>query len=74
MMYKIILELNRTVSKGFFHMDIKPLNIIVDSTYEDGDYVTKKSKIMVIDWNLVNFYYEGAQFNFRRGTSCYQAP
>ena len=55
-------------------MDIKPLNIIIDSAYEDGDYVTKKSKVMIIDWNLVNFYYEGAEFNFRRGTSCYQAP
>lgn len=59
-MYKIILELNKTVSKGFFHMDIKPLNIIIDSVYEDGDYVTKKSKITIIDWNLVNFYHEGA--------------
>lgn len=73
-MYKIIAELNRTVWKGFFHMDIKPLNIIVDSAYEDGDYVTRKSKIQLIDWNLVNFYYEGALFDFRRGTSCYQAP
>jgi serine/threonine protein kinase len=30
-MYKIVLELKKAHDMGFFHMDIKPLNILVDS-------------------------------------------
>jgi RIO-like serine/threonine protein kinase len=30
-MYKTILELDKTHKQGFIHMDVKPINIVVDS-------------------------------------------
>ena len=73
--YKIVRQLHRSHQLGIIHMDIKPANIIVDVVKdEDGQYITKKTEVTIIDWNLANPYYVGADYSFRRGTPCTMAP
>lgn len=74
-MYKIVREMEKLHRLGYMHMDIKPANIVVDVEEDhEGELRSRKCKISIIDWNLANTYFRGAEYTFRRGTRCTMAP
>ena len=63
--YKIFEALNYAHSKGIFHRDLKPYNIIINH---------EKLELRVIDWGLADYYFPGKEYGNSVGTLHYQPP
>lgn len=61
-LFKLLKSLDYAHSKGVYHADIKPLNIIVNSDI---------SMLKLIDWGLSEFYIPGVEKTFNTVTMFY---
>ena len=64
-MYQVFLALDYCHSRGIMHRDIKPMNIIVDTT---------SKQLKVIDWGLSEFYHLDKELNTRVSSRPYKSP
>ncbi|KAA8497829.1 Casein kinase II subunit alpha [Porphyridium purpureum] len=64
-MYQVLRALEFAHSKGIIHRDIKPHNIMIDSS-------TKQ--VRVADWGLSEFYHEGKEYNVRVASRYFKPP
>lgn len=64
-MYKLLVALNYCHSKGIMHRDVKPQNIIID---------TSNNNLKLIDWGLGEFYHVGKEYNVRVSSRPYKGP
>lgn len=64
-LYQVFMALDYCHSRGIMHRDIKPMNIIVDTT-------TKQLK--VIDWGLSEFFHPDKELNTRVSSRPYKSP
>ncbi|CAI2370767.1 unnamed protein product [Moneuplotes crassus] len=63
--YKILKNLEYCHSRGVFHRDIKPHNILVNSY---------TGELKVIDWGLAEFYYPGKDYHPRVASRFFKGP
>ena len=63
--YQVFLALDYCHSRGIIHRDIKPMNIIVDTTAKH---------LKVIDWGLSEFYHLNKELNTRVSSRPYKSP
>ena len=64
-MYQVLVALDYCHSKGIMHRDVKPMNIIVDTS-------TKTLKL--IDWGLSEYYIHDKEYNTRVSSRPYKSP
>lgn len=64
-LYEVLRCLNFAHSRGIFHRDIKPQNIIIDH---------RGRKLRVVDWGLAEYYIHGQSYNVCVGTRHYKGP
>lgn len=64
-LYEVLRCLHFAHSRGIFHRDIKPQNIIIDH---------KRRKLRIVDWGLAEYYIHGQAYNVCVGTRHYKGP
>lgn len=64
-MYEILRCLHFAHSRGIFHRDIKPQNIIIDH---------RRRKLRIVDWGLAEYYIHGQAYNLGVGTRHFKGP
>lgn len=65
LMYKLLLSLHLTASKGIMHRDVKPGNILVSPD---------KTNLELIDWGLADMYFPEKPYTTHVSTMRYKAP
>jgi casein kinase II subunit alpha len=65
LMRKLLLTLDATHSRGIMHLDLKPINVLLDVRYEAFD---------TIDWGLAKLYRPGASYSYHVGTRLWKSP
>lgn len=64
-LYEVLRCLHFAHSRGIFHRDIKPQNIIIDHS---------RRKLRIADWGLAEYYIHGQAYNVCVGTRHYKGP
>ena len=64
-MYQLLKTLYFSHSRGIFHRDIKPQNILIDHA---------NKRIRLADWGLAEFYHLNRDYNTRVASRHYKAP
>ncbi|KAG8340255.1 Protein kinase domain [Trypanosoma vivax] len=64
-LYEILRSLDYAHSRGIFHRDIKPQNVIIDH---------QRRKIRIVDWGLAEYYIHGQAYNVGVGTRHFKGP
>jgi len=63
--YKVLVALDFSHSKGIIHRDVKPHNIMIDHERRD---------LRLIDWGLAEFYHPLQEYNVRVASRHYKGP
>ncbi|ESL09951.1 casein kinase II, alpha chain [Trypanosoma rangeli SC58] len=64
-LYEVLRCLHFAHSRGIFHRDIKPQNIIIDH---------QRRKLRIADWGLGEYYIHGQAYNLCVGTRHFKGP
>ncbi|KAH9593236.1 Protein kinase domain [Trypanosoma melophagium] len=64
-LYEVLRCLHFAHSRGIFHRDIKPQNIIIDH---------RRRKLRIVDWGLAEYYIHGQAYNVCVGTRHFKGP
>ncbi|KEG07179.1 casein kinase II subunit alpha [Trypanosoma grayi] len=64
-LYEVLRCLHFAHSRGIFHRDIKPQNIIIDHC---------RRKLRIVDWGLAEYYLHGQAYNVCVGTRHFKGP
>mmetsp|Transcript_22714 Transcript_22714/g.17140 ORF Transcript_22714/g.17140 Transcript_22714/m.17140 type:complete len:157 (-) Transcript_22714:292-762(-) len=62
-MYKVLSTLDYAHSRGIFHRDIKPGNVLFS-----------KGEVRVVDWGLADFYLPNRAYNTRVSSRYFKSP